>query len=742
MRKAGIILLISSLAAVLIFSILVLSVWFGAFGRLHSKEDLLNYKGATASLVMSDQGEIIGRFFSENRTNVNYRQIPHHLIDALIATEDARFYDHRGIDVLSLIRVAFKTVLLNNRGSGGGSTISQQLAKNIFGRENYGFLSVPVSKIKESIVAYRIGSTFTKAEILTLYLNTVSFGENVYGIEAASRRYYNKKVEHLSIDESAVLVGILKANTLYNPRLYPENAISRRNVVLRQMGKYNFIQTTEADSLCGLPLALNYINLESVNPAGYFLVRVRKEAGDIVEKIHEETGREWNVEEDGLIINTTLNLKLQDYAIQSFHDHLPSKQKTLRNQYSGGAGEKWLDNIVQKEVQRLNLSERFDDTLFMRIFDWEGSYNKSVTVLDSLRQALTLLHAGMLAMDPSSGAIKSWIGGIDYKSQPYDQVPARRQMASAFKPILYAAALEEGIMPCRYYDNDSVVVKGYEDWVLTNYDHIYGGQYSVAAALSGSMNIPTFHLFMDVGFGPLNELWKDMGFTFTLNNTPSLAMGTAEASIIETAAAYSVFANGGNRTDPYSIESIIAPGGEVLYRREPNPHKTRVLSGRSAMLISAMLQKAVNEGTGTSMRSVYGVSLPMAGKTGTSQDYADAWFAGFNPALVIVSRAGASTSAIHFNSGAYGSGTALALPLVAMTMRAVENDRELSSQLSAPFPGLPEGLERALDCADYREKNIFDRFIDLFKNDIITFVEEDADTIPEKRSFLRRLFNR
>ncbi len=742
MKKAGLVIAISFLAAVVLTCLFVLAVYWGAFGRLQKSEELQSYRGATASLVISEEGEIAGRFFYKNRTNVNYRQIPGYLVEALIATEDVRFYKHNGIDIRSMLRVAIRSVILNDPASGGGSTISQQLAKNIYGREDFGFLSLPVNKIKEILLAYRLERTFSKEEILTLYLNTVSFGENVYGIEAASRRYYNKQVDQLSLDESAVLIGMLKANTFYNPRLYPENALTRRNVVFSQMEKYEFIEKNAADSLSLLPLALDYRNLEAVNPAGYFLVQVRKEAEEILSGLNEETVTEWNLEEDGLIINTTLNLRLQNYAVNSFHSHLPSMQQRLSQQYGSGAGERWLSEIAQREASRLNLAGRLDDTIFMRIFDWSGSYNKSVTVMDSLRQALTLLHAGLLAIDPASGAIKCWVGGIDHHTQPFDQVLARRQMASAFKPILYATALEQGIGPCRYFDNDSIVLGEYENWSPVNYDHAYGGQYSLAGALSLSMNVPTYHLYEEVGFEAVEEFWKAMGFTFSLNNSPSLALGTAEANLLETAMAYSAFANGGYRINPYSIVSITTSDGEIIFSRDQGLRRDRIMSGWSAMLMGAMLEKAVDEGTGASLRYAYGVTLPLAGKTGTSQNYSDAWFASFNPSVVMVTRVGASTRAVHFNTGSNGSGSALALPLVALTLRSAQRDRSLAGQWSQPFPELPFDLERSLDCPDYREPSFLDKFFERFQRDDFSFEEEERDTRPRRRSMIRRIFRR
>jgi penicillin-binding protein 1A len=742
MRIAVKIVVISLAAGLIMFCIFVFSVYRGAFGRLPSQQELLSYRGATASLVMSGEGEIAGRFFYENRTYVNFRQVPEYLVAALIATEDVRFYRHKGVDLRSILRVAVRSVILNDSSSGGGSTISQQLAKNIYGREEYGLFSLLVNKTKEILLAYRIERTFGKDEILTLYLNTVSFGENVYGIEAASRRYYNKRVEQLTLDEAAVLVGMLKANTFYNPRMYPENALMRRNVVIGQMARYGFINDYEADSLTALPLALNYLNLEAVNPAGYFLVRVKREAEEILGKIEDDTGRIWNLEEDGLIINTTLSLKLQNFAVNSFRSHMPLMQKRLRDQYEGRQGDLLLSEIAQWEMRRLNKSDRARDTVFMRIFDWEGSYNKSLTVMDSLRQALTLLHAGLVAIDPSTGGIISWVGGIDFLTQPYDQVTARRQMASAFKPVIYAAALEKGISPCQYFDNDSIVLEEYDNWTPVNYDHGYGGQYSLAGALSRSMNVPTYHIYEEVGFDAVEDLWRAMGFSFVLNNSPALALGTAEASVLETAVAYSAFANGGYRVNPYSIVSITTSDGEVIYSREQDIMRARILSGETAMLMGAMLEKAVNEGTGASMRNAYNVTIPLAGKTGTSQNYADAWFAGFNPSVVMVSRVGASNQTVHFNSGAFGSGSALALPLVALTLHPVQRDRSLAGQLSSHFPVLPYGFERYFDCPDYREPNFMDRFFDRFRRDDFYYEEEEQDFIPRRRSLIRRIFRR
>src|SRR5664280_1881887 len=449
-------LIISALVILSLPVVFVVAVYSGVFGHLQTKKELQNFKNAAATSVLSSEGILIGNIFSENRTNISYGQIPANLINALIATEDSRFFEHKGIDSRSLLRVLFKTVILNDRSSGGGSTISQQLAKNMFGRKKTGRLALLIIKTKKAILAHRLEKSFSKEEILTLYLNTVSFGENIFGIETASRRYFNRKVELLKPEESDVLIGMLKANTFYNPRLHPGNAVARRNVVLKQMAKYNYLKTAQADSLCKLPLLQNFKDIESDGPADYFLIHVKNEAEQILQNVRSVSGKKWNLEEDGLTITTTLNLTLQKYALESFRVHLSVMQKRLREQYQTTSGKKFISQLVAQELKNLNMEGRAGEVNIRQIFDWNGSRSDSVTVTDSLKQALLLLHAGLLAMDPQTGAVKAWVGGIDFKSQQYDQIFARRQLASTFKPILYAEAFELGLQPCQYLDNDSV----------------------------------------------------------------------------------------------------------------------------------------------------------------------------------------------------------------------------------------------------------------------------------------------
>ena len=338
---------------VLILGFFFAAIYFNVFGHLYSEKELKQFKNETASLVLSDNGKILGKYFAENRTNIKYDQLPKQLINALVATEDARYFEHQGIDSRSLFRVLFKTILLNNKSSGGGSTITQQLAKNMYGRKNHGPMSMPINKTKEIILANRLESIYSKEEILTLYLNTIPFGENVLGIESASMRFFNKSIEKLKVEEGAVLVGMLKANTYYNPRLYPDHALQRRNVVLDQLENYNYLSEEEADSLQAVPLQLDYANLASEGVANYFLVQVEKEAKEILRNINRNRDTLFDLNKSGLMIETTLSYDLQEFALMSYKSHLSRMQKRMNDQYKSGYFRSSLQKLVKKRLTEL-----------------------------------------------------------------------------------------------------------------------------------------------------------------------------------------------------------------------------------------------------------------------------------------------------------------------------------------------------------------------------------------------------
>ena len=732
----------------LLLSLFIGSVYLGLFGHIYSNKELKDFRNHSASLVLSDNGSIIGRFFSENRTNVKLDQLPKGLVEALVATEDARYFEHEGVDSRSLLRVLVKSIILQQKNAGGGSTITQQLAKNMFGRENLGWFSMPVNKTKEIILAGRIEELYSKEEILALYLNTVPFGENVFGIEAASRRYFNKSAAKLKTEESAVLIGMLKANTYYNPRLYPDHSIDRRNVVLEQMEKYEYLDETETDSLKSLPLELDYANLESEGPANYFLVHIRKEAQEILEELNKDRDEPLDLNKSGLIIETSMSLELQKYALKAIKNHLSTMQTRLDRQYSSGHSKKNLAALVDREIENNNLKDREQEIRPREIFTWEGFRNDSISLRDSIAQSLRSLQAGFIALDPNDGEIKAWVGGNDYRTQPYDQVFAQRQTASAFKPILYASALEQGAMPCMYLDNDAIVLADFEDWQPQNYDHSSGGKYSIAGALSRSMNIPTVNLFFRQDFDELREIWTALGYSQELEYEPAVALGTTSASLFEMSRAYAAFANGGMAVEPRMIRRIRTADGKVLYQDKNMKEPRRVLSASTSELLSAMLQKAIREGTGRSMSGTYGVQLPLAGKTGTSQDYADSWFLAYSPKLVLAARVGAPYPSIHFSSGSNGSGSALALPIVAKTLQGVQRSNGLKKRFFPAFDELPEDYAYALACDDYIDDSEIERiFESVFSSDMTTFEKASKKAKrkarkKEKKGFFNRLFKR
>ncbi len=734
------------LLAVLILGLFIGFVYLGVFGHVFSEKELKAFKNETASLVLSDRGTIIGKYFADNRTNVEFNQIPKDLVNALVATEDARYFDHEGVDSRSLLRVLVKSIILQQKSAGGGSTITQQLAKNMFGRKSYGFLSMPINKTKEIILASRLERIYSKEDILTLYLNTVPFGENVLGIEAASHRFFNKGVTSLKTEESAVLIGMLKANTYYNPRLYPEHALERRNVVLQQMEKYGYLGIDGVDELQKRPLKLDYANLQSEGRANYFLVQIKKEAADIIKEINRRSDTIYDLNKSGLIIETTLDYQLQQYAMSAIKSHLSKMQQRLNKQYSKGSNKAELNALVSRELKRLKLDAYADETKMREMFSWEGFYSDSISIRDSLAKSLTLLHAGFLAIDPNDGAVKAWVGGIDFRTQPYDQIFAQRQTASAFKPILYASAFEQGARPCQYLDNDPIVLNDFENWEPQNYDRSHGGKYSISASLARSMNIPTVNLFFQQDFGILQNTWNNLGFSQPLVYNPSVALGTATASLYEMAIAYSAFANTGRRIEPLMIKSIKTAKGKTLFKRPRLQSGEPVLLETTSGILTGILQKAVREGTGRSLNSVYGISTPLAGKTGTSQDYGDAWFIAYSSDLVMATRVGASFPLIHFNNGANGSGSTLALPIIARTLQKVQKNSGLKRKY-LKTTGFND-YSNSLACPDYIDDSEIEKFFDdIFKDKNTTFEKASKkakrQVKKEKRkSWFKRVFGK
>ena len=697
------------LSSILLLCVLLfIAVYSGKFGSLPDKETLKAYNNEEASLVISSDSVIIGKYFAENRTNISNSEIPDHLKKALIATEDKRFFTHSGYDIQSYFRVFFKSILWGESKSGGGSTLTQQLIKNLYGRRNYGILSMPVNKIREIIIASRIEEVYNKEELLLLYLNSVPFGEDVYGVEAASHRYFNKPARKLKVEESAVLVGLLKANTYFNPRLNPQNSLERRNMVLTLMEKQNYLTKAELDSLRKLPLNLNYENENTEAPAGYFVYQVKKKTLEILKGIKRKDGGVYDLKKDGLKIYTTLNMQIQKITTQGIHKHLSGMQKLLDKELQNHSVKRqW--NSKQHKQSGADYSAKKD----IEVFDWTGITTKRMNKTDSLWYYYKLLNASVLITNPKDGSVITWIGGNDYKKLPFDMVLSHRQIASTFKPFLYATALENNFSPCTYLKNIQKVYPEYKNWEPQNFDHQFTKDSTVALwyALAHSMNLPTLDLYFETGREKLLNTCDRLHFPSTKDDSPSIALGTLDLSLYEVVRAYGAFANNGEMTEPVMINKITDAKGKVLYKRKV-AQSEKVFNEETTEMITAILQKAINEGTGTRIRNQYAIRADLAGKTGTAQDYSNAWFIAYTPNLVVGTWVGASSPDIHFYSG-NGSGSSLALPIVGNVLRAIENNARWRNKYLTHFT-ISESVSNDLNCNPYKETGIKGFFNRLF----------------------------
>jgi len=687
-------------------------VYSGVFGRLPGKKELKAINNEEASLVISSDSVIIGRFFAENRTNISNNEIPDHLKNALIATEDKRFFTHNGYDLQSYFRVFFKSILWGESTGGGGSTLTQQLVKNLYGRPRYGILTMPVNKIKEILIAARIEEVYNKDEVLLLYLNSVPFGEDVFGVEAASHRYFNKSASKLKIEESAVLVGLLKANTYFNPRLNPQNSLERRNMVLSLMEKQKYLTKAELNRLRKLPLRLNYENMSAEAPAGYFVYQVKKKTEKILEDIQRKGGGEFDLKKDGLKIYTTLNMHIQQITIEGIHKHLYGMQKLL---------DKELQNRnIKKQWYRKQLKLYGEDTSGeknIEVFDWKGIVTREMNRRDSLWYYYKMLNASVLITNPKSGAVITWIGGNDFKRLPFDMVMSHRQIASTFKPFLYATALENDFTPSTYLKNIQKVYPEYDNWEPQNFDHKFTKDSTVALwyALANSMNLPTLDLYFQTGAEKLINTCDRLHFPSPNDDSPSIALGTLDLSLYEVVRAYGAFANKGEMTEPVMINKITDAEGTVLYERKA-AQTEQVFKPETAEMITAILQKAINQGTGTRIRNQFGVRAELAGKTGTAQDYTNAWFVAYTPNLVVGTWVGGTTPEVHFYSG-NGSGSSLALPIAGHVLRAIENNSGWRNKFLTSF-AISDSVSNELNCEPYKEtglKGFFNRFFHIKK---------------------------
>lgn len=695
-----------------------LTLYCIVYFSIPSRSELKHVQNYTASEVYSEEGVMLGRYYIQDRTNVPYEKIAPHVIEALIATEDARFYNHDGVDTRGMLRVAIKSILLGDESSGGGSTISQQLAKNLFPRKKYWILSLPMNKMREMMIARKIEDVFSKEDILALYLNTVPFGDNAFGIASASRRFFGTTPDKLKIEQGAVLIGMLKATTAYNPKRNPDRSLARRNVVLGQMSKYGYISESSFDSLKKIPLALKYTyRTHSEGVATYFREHLRLELVRWLDENKKEDGTSYNLYTDGLKIYTTINYTMQKHAEAAMKEHMADLQKAFYSHW--GKKNPWGSNgdVVEKAKRRseryIQLKEEgyseeeinkiFKTPVKMTVFSYGGEKVRKMSPLDSIKYNLKFLHPGFLAMEPGTGYVKAWVGGIDYKYFKYDHVNinTKRQVGSTFKPLVYASALQKGISPCEYIANEKYVYDQYDNWSPKNADNTYGGMYSLQGGLINSVNTISADVIMKTGIENVRLLAGQMGIQSPLDPVPSLALGTADISLYEMVSAYNVFANRGVYVEPKYLLRIEDAEGNVIKDFSKEKKSVRVLSEENADMMIKMLQSVVDRGTGARLRYRYGLDGDIAGKTGTTQSHADGWFIGFTPKIVAGAWVGAEDRRIHFRSIDLGQGASTALPIWGLFMNKVYKDKKLKGYKNARFETPSEEVMMQLSCTDF-----------------------------------------
>lgn len=727
------------IASIILF--FFLTNW-GVFGSMPTFDELENPLSSVATEIISSDGKTIGKFYLENRVPVKYSDLPQNLIDALIATEDERFRSHSGIDGRGTLRA-----ISGLGSSGGASTITQQLAKNLFhgssGSKN--IVLRGIQKFKEWIIAVKLERQYTKDEILAYYLNTVDFVSNAYGIRSASNIYFNKEPKDLTVEESAVLVGMLQAPSKFNPRFNPERSKTRRNIVLHQMAKNGYLTEEEKIKYQETPLVINYTPDTHTEGIGtYFREYLRDYMRKWIKENPKKDGSTYDIYKDGLRIYTTIDSRMQKYAEEAVHDHISNLQKEFFKQQKGNANAPFIklskeetNKIIDRAMRNSerwrqmtnegksedDIIKSFDIKTKMEIFTWKGARDTIMTPRDSIIYYKHFLQSGMMSMDPMNGDIKAWVGGINYKYFQYDHVAqGARQVGSTFKPFVYATAIEQlGMSPCdSIYDSQFTMPKGRygisQDWTPRNSDGKYYGLVTLKRALSQSLNTVTAKLMDRVGPKAVIDLTRELGVKGEIPASPAIALGSVEITVSDMVAAYGTFANQGVYVKPRFVKKITDKNGVVLF--ESIPETKDVLNKDIAYAIVKLLEGVTEGGSGGRLRYTgsggvgynvmtgypYGFKNPIAGKTGTSQNNSDGWFIGMVPNLVTGVWVGNEDRGAHFKSTAYGQGATMALPIWAIYMRKCYNDPSL--HVSKDNFERPSNLSINVDCWKSAGSNI------------------------------------
>lgn len=669
----------------------------GWLGDMPSMKELENPNSAISSDVYAADGQLIGRYYVQDRSTSEYHEISQNVFNALIATEDARFYDHSGVDGIAILRAVLKM-----GKAGGGSTISQQLAKNLFGRHHSSKLMLPITKLKEWVMAVKLEKNLTKDEIITLYLNTVPFGGNVYGIRNASLTFFNKPPDQLGVEEAAVLVGMLRANTYYNPKRNPDNALRRRNVVIGQMEKYNFLTAAEADKYKKKPLVLDYKRIsyhEGLAP--YFRQVVEQQVKEVCQTLTKPNGDNYNIYRDGLKIYTTLDVNMQQHAEAAVQKHLDDMQQIFVDQpgYKNGkvwnqyqtyllasikASERYKD-LKQEGMSHDKIMKEMKKPVKMTVYTWKNKDHEVDTVMspiDSIKYVKMILQAGFMALDPATGEVKAWVGGVNHEYFQYDHVNinTKRQVGSTIKPLLYCLAVDNGFSPCGMVSTspqDFATIKGYDAGGSKK------GDITMKEALAGSINNAALYLIKQVSISSFADFIKQCGITSKIEAVPSLALGVPDISLYEMLGAYTMFPNEGVNVKPIYITRIEDKNGTLL--KSFVPVQKELINPTTAYKMVKMMQGVVDHGTAVRLRYKYKVEGDIAGKTGTTNNQADAWFIGYTPQILAGAWVGCDDRYLRFQRTSIGQGASAALPIWAYFMKSLQADPKSGIKTDAQF---------------------------------------------------------
>jgi len=709
------------IAGIILFSLFIVGIAFDVFGTLPSFRDIEHPKSNQATEILSEDGRPLGNYFVQNRSNVTYPEISKNVIDALISTEDTRFLTHSGIDFKRTFTIFFYNLVGKRQG---GSTITQQLALNLFSEEarQRNFFKRLMQKFQEWVIAVKLERNYTKEEIITMYLNTVDFGNQAYGIKSAARVYFNTTPDKLSLTEAATLVGLQKGITRYSPTRNPERSLERRNTVLALMVKADKLAESEFEVEKAKPLGLKFHGA-TVNAgiAPYFRAVLKSDIKRIFQErsILKADGTPYDLDRDGLRVVTTINYDMQVYAEEAQKEYMKVLQAQFnkswkgRNPFKGNQAQiiqgmkrsdrykaLQLDGKTDEEIQK-----DFNTPTKLTIFTWKGDVDTVMKPIDSVKYYKMLLRNAMMAMDPQTGHIKAWVGGIDYEHFKYDQVKmGSRQVGSTAKPFTYAVAIENGYSPCYTVPNEPVTIEvpGSKPWTpRSSPSSTLPGSITLQTALAYSQNYVTAYMMKQVGPTAVATLTKKMGITTNVPEYPSISLGVFDASVYDMVGAYAVFANKGVWTEPTYITRIEDKNGVVLYSKTPQVKV--VMNEEVAYVMTRMLEGVVKNGSGSRLGWKYGIRTPVGGKTGTTQNNSDGWFMAITPQLVAGVWTGCEDRAFHFISTREGEGANTALPIFAGFMKRVYANPDLKiSKNDFEAPKTPKTIE--YDCNQYQQQ--------------------------------------